>query len=127
MERMAWKLFYDGGCNLCHASKLRVERWAEKRNFPLEVEILQSEEGIQKGYSNAMVLETRRGAFFGADAWLEIMRIAPLYLRWVYPLGKVPGVRQLLKWGYGVVARYRYRWFGTRACPIPASKPASRV
>lgn len=124
---MAWKLFYDGGCNLCHTSKLRVETWARRRNFPLDLEILQSEEGIAKGYGAAMVLETERGVFVAADAWLEIMRIAPWYLRWIQWLGKVPLVRPMMAWGYSVVAKYRYRWFGTRACPLPSSKPPSRV
>jgi predicted DCC family thiol-disulfide oxidoreductase YuxK len=124
---MPWKLFYDGGCNLCHSSKLRVAKWAAKRNFPLELEILQSEEGLRKGYGSAMVLETERGVFQAEHAWLEIMLIAPWYLRWVHWLGKVPLIRPALAWGYRVVAKYRYRWFGTRACPVPSSKPPSRV
>ena len=115
---MGWKLFYDGGCNLCHASQLRVERWAKKRNFPLEVEILQSDEGIAKGYGDAMVLETERGALYAADAWLEIMKIAPWPLRWLHGLGKVPLIRPVLAWGYRVVAKYRYRWFGRRTCAL---------
>lgn len=116
---MAWTLYYDGGCNLCHASKLRVERWAERAKLPLHVDILQSPEAIEKGYGSAMVLEVDGEPLYGADAWLAMMQIAPWYLRWVGWLGLVPGVRQLMKAGYGVVARYRYRWFGTRACPLP--------
>ncbi len=114
-----WKLFYDGGCNLCHVSKLRVEKWAEHAHVPLDVEILQSDEGIQKGYGDAMVLETDSGPLFGADAWLALLQISPWYLRPLYGLGKLPLVRPVMKWAYGVVARYRYRWFGTRECQIP--------
>lgn len=120
---MRWKLFYDGGCNLCHVSKLRVEKWAERKRFPLDVEIVQSEEGVRKGYGSAMVLETEDGALFGADAWLELMKLAPWHMNWLHYLGHFPGMRSLLKWGYGIVAKYRYKWFGTRACPIPTMKP----
>lgn len=119
---MAWKLFYDGGCNLCHSSKLRVERWAERRAVPLQVDVLQSDEGIAKGYGKAMVLETERGPLFAADAWLELMRIAPWYLRWIHGLARVQFLKPLLSWGYGVVERNRYRWFGTRTCQVPVKK-----
>ncbi len=119
MLRMTWKLFYDGGCNLCHSSKLRVEKWAAKRGIPLDVEILQSDEGVAKGYGNAMVLETERGPLFAAEAWMEIMKIAPWYLQWLTLLTRIVFLRPLLKWGYGVVERNRFRWFGKRTCPIP--------
>lgn len=120
---MAWTLYYDGGCNLCHASKLRVERWAESRGFPLHVDILQSPEAMEKGYGDAMVLEIDGKPHFGADAWLETMRLAPWYLRWIGTVCRVPGIRQLASFGYGVVARFRYKLFGTRACPLPGSRP----
>lgn len=122
MEMMPWTLYYDGGCNLCHASKLRVERWAERQGRPLSVDILQSDEAIAKGYGDAMVVEADGQVYQGAPAWLKLMELAPLGLRWIAWLAKVPGVRQLMIWGYGVVARYRYRWFGRRACPIPSQK-----
>lgn len=119
---MAWKLYYDGGCNLCHASKLRVERWAERAGVPLEVEILQSEEAQKKNYGQAMVLEADR-VYQAEDAWLKLMLIAPWGLRWIGWLGRLPGFRTLLAWGYRIVAKYRYRWFGTRACPMPNRPP----
>jgi len=119
---MLWKLYYDGGCNLCHASQLRAERWAQKFGQPLEVDILQSPEAIEKGYSgDAMVLEAER-TYIGPEAWMKLLTIAPWYLRWLGWLGKYFPVRPILRWGYGVVARYRFKWFGTRACPVPGVK-----
>jgi predicted DCC family thiol-disulfide oxidoreductase YuxK len=116
---MQWKLYYDGGCNLCHGSKTRAEAWAERAGQALEAVPLQSPEALEKGYAGAeMVLEAER-TYFAADAWLALLRIAPWYLRWVAWLGVVPGFRQLLQVGYRIVARYRHRWFGRRACPIP--------
>ncbi len=119
--RMVWKLFYDGGCNLCHVSKLRAERWAERAGQPMEVDILQSHYAIEQGYGDAMVLEADR-VYQGAEAWMKIMTISPWYLRWLGWLGQFWPFHPILKWGYGVVAKYRYRWFGTRACPIPGAK-----
>jgi predicted DCC family thiol-disulfide oxidoreductase YuxK len=123
---MVWKLFYDGGCNLCHTSKLKVEKWAAKAHQSLEVDILQSDEAINKGYPmDGMVLEVGDQVYYGADAWFILMKIAPWYLRGFALMRYTPFTRWLGRWGYGVVAKYRYKWFGTRACPIPKSKNGS--
>lgn len=120
----SWKLFYDGGCNLCHASQLKAEIWAKRAGQPLQVEVLQSPEAIQKGYSADMVLEADR-VYRGADAWLKLLEIAPWYLRWAAWMAKVPPLRAVMAMGYRVVARYRHKWFGTRTCAIPTSPPRS--
>jgi predicted DCC family thiol-disulfide oxidoreductase YuxK len=109
-----WKLFYDGGCNLCHVSQLRLEKWAESAGQAVSVEILQSPEAIEKGYGEGMVLEVDGKAFIGSEAWLRTQSVWPWYLK---PLVIVP--KPILRWGYGVVARFRYRLFGRRSCPIP--------
>lgn len=119
MER--WKLFYDGGCNLCHTSKLKAEKWAENYGQPLDVDLLQSDEAIEKGYSNGlMVLEVDGKPIYGADAWLYIMKVAPWYLQPIAWMHFTPPTRWLAKFGYGIVARVRYKLFGTRACPLPS-------
>lgn len=114
---MTWKLFYDGGCNLCHRSKLRVENWAERAGQELQVDVLQSEEGLAKGYGAAMVLEADR-VYTGADAWIKLMQIAPWHLRWIGWLGAIWPFRMVMRWGYSIVDRFRYKWFGTRECKI---------
>jgi predicted DCC family thiol-disulfide oxidoreductase YuxK len=122
---MTWKLFYDGGCNLCHASKLRAERWAEARGQSMEVDILQNDEARSKGSGTAMVLEADGQVYSGADAWLRLMSIAPWYLRWIGWCRLTPPTRWLASALYRIVAHYRYKWFGTRACPLP-SGPAAK-
>lgn len=115
-----WRLFYDGGCNLCHVSKLRVEQWAERAGQELVAVPIQSPAGMERGYDlNSMVLETNGEVLHGADAWLKLLTISPWYLRPVSWIARVPIFRPLLKWGYGVVAKYRLKWFGSRACQIP--------
>ena len=118
-----WTLYYDGGCNLCHTSQLTVEKWALRAKQPLYVDVLQSEAGIAKNYGQAMVLEIDGKPYFGADAWLQTMRIAPWYMRWVSLVRFVPPFRWLAYVGYGIVAKYRLKWFGTRECQLPA-RPA---
>ncbi len=116
---MTWKLYYDGECNLCHGSQLRVVKWALAHGQLIETEVLQSGEAAEKGYGpDAMVLEAER-VYKAEAAWLRLMLVAPWYVRWVGWLGLVPGVRHVLALGYRIVARYRKRWFGTRTCPLP--------
>lgn len=118
----AWRLFYDGTCNLCHGSQLRVVRWAARSGQSVETEVLQSPEAEGKGYGDAMALEADGRVYLAADAWLRLMRVAPWGLRWVGWLGQVPGFRQLLGLGYAIVAANRKRWFGQRACPLPTAR-----
>ena len=116
-----WTLFYDGGCNLCHTSKLRMETWAERAKQPLRATPLQSDEGVEKGCAlEEMVLEKEGQTYRGADAWLEMMAVAPWYLRWFYSLRKIGFMRALLIAGYRFVAKNRIKWFGSRECKLPA-------
>lgn len=118
-----WILYYDGGCNLCHTSQLRLEKWAAKHSQPLHVDVLQSEEAIRKGYGmDGMVLEVDGHPYMGYEGWLEALAVAPWPLRWIYPLRNLSFVRWISKVGYGIVAKYRLKWFGTRACQIPERK-----
>jgi predicted DCC family thiol-disulfide oxidoreductase YuxK len=118
-----WTLYYDGGCNLCHTSQLTLEKWAKRAGQPLHVDVLQSEEGLKKGYTmEGLVLEINGQPHVGYDGWLESMKVAPWWGRWVYHLRNNKAARRIAKYCYGVVAKYRHKWFGTRACQIPTSK-----
>lgn len=93
----------------------------------MDVDILQSDEAIGKGYQgDVMVLEADGQVFYGADAWLKVMTIAPWYLRWLSWGRYTLPTRWLSRLVYGIVARIRYKLFGTRACPIPGAKPMPR-
>lgn len=114
-----WTLYYDGGCNLCHASQIRAVRWAQRAGQALNAVPLQSVEAAAKGYTlDGMVLERDGSVYKASRAWIELLAIAPWYLRWIHWVGKVPGIRSILSWGYGIVAKYRLKWFGTRECSI---------
>lgn len=118
-----WTLYYDGGCNLCHASQLRIERWAEKAGQPLHVDILQSDEAINKGYTlEGLVLEIDGQPHIGYDGWIESMKVAPWWGRWIYSLRKIRPARWFFKVVYAIVAKLRYILFGRRACQLPQPK-----
>lgn len=114
-----WRLYYDGECNLCHSSQLRVVRWARAAGQPLETEILQSPEAEAKGYSGAMTLEADGEVLFAEQAWLRLARLAPGFVGWVAPLLAFPWLRPIVRFGYRTVERNRFRWFGKRTCEIP--------
>jgi predicted DCC family thiol-disulfide oxidoreductase YuxK len=121
-----WSLFYDGGCNLCHSTQLRLEKWAKKHSQPMKVDILQCDEAIQKGYSlEGMVLEVDGKPLKGYEAWLHSMKVAPWGLRWIHALRNISAFRFLARTGYQIVAKYRIKWFGSRACSIPSHKSVS--
>jgi predicted DCC family thiol-disulfide oxidoreductase YuxK len=109
-----WKLFYDGTCNLCHASMKRVRSWARARNFPLDVHTLQSPQAKEKGYSDQMVLEADGRVYVAGDAWLRVMAIAPWYLRWISWMRLTPMTGWIAKGFYSLIARTRFLWAGKR-------------
>ena len=117
---MTWNLYYDGGCNLCHKSKLRAERWAERAGQPLHVEVLQSEEAVAKGYDqDNMVLEADGKVYKRGDAGLRILSIAPWHLKWLSWFRLTPPTRAIARFFYDLVANNRHRFWGKRSCDLP--------
>lgn len=120
---MEWTLYYDGGCNLCHTSQLRAEKWARAHGQPFRAEVLLSDEAIAKGFaSDAMVLEADGKTLYGPAAWLKILTVAPWYLRWLSAMRLTAPTRWLAGVGYSVVANLRYRLYGRRTCELPSAK-----
>ena len=119
----AWKLYYDGECNLCHASQLRAVRWAKQAGQPMDVELLQSPEAQAKGYGKHIVLEADGRVYFGGDAWLRALRLAPAPLRWISLGSKTALTRAIVAVVYACVAKVRRRLMGKRSCPLPGNTP----
>lgn len=109
-----WVVYYDGQCNLCHASAKTIKGWARDRNKPLETHTLQSPGAKAKGYGEKMVLETPQKTYYAGDAWLKVMELAPWHLRWISWLNNFGPTRWLAKLFYGFIANTRYFWFGKR-------------
>jgi predicted DCC family thiol-disulfide oxidoreductase YuxK len=115
-------LFYDGSCNLCHASQKQVRSWAEAVGQPLRIEILQGEEAKQKGYQSHLVLEADGKVYMAAEAWLRVMAIAPWYWRWISWARFNPVTKWLAVTFYNFVANNRHKFLGRRipGIPLPA-------
>jgi hypothetical protein len=63
--------------------------------------------------------DLRAGAIASSSSHLLFWRVTGMVL-WVTP-------RPLRDWGYGVVARHRYRWFGRfENCPLPTEETRAR-
>jgi predicted DCC family thiol-disulfide oxidoreductase YuxK len=118
-----WHLYYDGGCNLCNKSKLVYEKWAQKAGIPFIAEPLMSTSGLEKGFTGDQMILERDGVQYSAsNAWLELMRLAPWYLRWIYWTRNAPILRPIYKFFYNKVAHNRIKWFGSASCEIPRQK-----
>ena len=130
-------LLYDGVCALCNGLVtllLRLDKLEKLRYAPLQsslgVEILArfSQHGLPDGV--VLVTDTltpSQRLYLRSDAVAAALQL--LSTPWRL-LGKaltlVP--RSLREWGYGIVARLRYRIFGRyRTCPIPAPNQRSRL
>jgi predicted DCC family thiol-disulfide oxidoreductase YuxK len=119
-------LFYDGHCGLCHRAVrfvLRHDRSGRRFRFaPLQGATFQSlvPAGAQAGLPDSLVMLTQDGILLvRASAFLHILR--RLGGRWgtlASVLSVVP--RPLRDVIYNLVARIRYRVFGTRLdlCPV---------
>ena len=128
-------LFYDGHCGLCHRAVrfvLRHDRSGSRFRFaPLQGATFQSlvPAGAQAGLPDSVVLLTQDGILLvRSNAFLHILR--RLGGRWgtlASVLAVVP--RPLRDVIYNLVARIRYRVFGTRLdlCPVVPRKLRARL
>lgn len=118
-------LIYDGECRLCVAAKEGLERLrtsgrAKRAGLPpLRFVPYQSEEAArrlgdvyQPGRPDVAFLIDQEGIRRGLDAFLPFLPGLPggRLFAWV---AQVPLLRPLTYLLYKVVARNRYRWFGT--------------
>jgi predicted DCC family thiol-disulfide oxidoreductase YuxK len=117
--KTTWTLFYDGTCNFCHSSQQRVAGWARASGQPLQVETLQGDAALSRGYSDQMILEAEGRVYRAGEAWLKAMEIAPWYLRWVSWARLTRPTKALALAVYNFIARNRYRIMGRRN-PAPS-------
>lgn len=114
----ALTLFYDGRCRLClrtvdALSKLRLK--AELRMIPLQQATdEQLPAGIRREelLTELHVVDGSGQLYRGADAIARILREAR-GLSWLAGLSRLPLLRPLVRAGYRLIAKHRYRLFGT--------------
>ena len=117
-------VLFDGVCRLCDGwVRFVLRRDSGERFFfaPLQSELGQEALryfGLPPDRLDTVVVVEGDRCSTRSDAVLRIFR----HLRAPWPLLSVGVVvpRFLRDWAYGVVARYRYRWFGKReSCALP--------
>lgn len=123
-------IFFDGVCNLCNFSVQTVIRFDKKNNFYFAA--LQSKFATQffaaqkfSPKSDSIIywdgnnISERSTAALKISGHLSFPANLLLFF-WIFP-------RPVRDWGYNMIARYRYKWFGRReSCMIPTPELKSR-
>jgi predicted DCC family thiol-disulfide oxidoreductase YuxK len=118
-------LIYDGNCRLCVSIKEKLEKITTgQAESDVRFVAYQSEAAKRILGSNyrfdrpdaAFLIGPSGEVFQGFQAFLPFIPNLPggkLLLWWL----RFPSARRLAEWGYGMIARHRYRWFGEADLP----------
>ena len=113
-------LVYDGECRLCVSTKQKLEELGiGQTESDVRFLAYQSETAKRMLGSNyrpgrpdvAFLIRPSGEVIQGLEAFLPLIPILPggkLLLWWL----RFPSAKRLAQWGYRMVARHRYRWFG---------------
>jgi len=113
-------LIYDGECRLCVSTKLALERRGVDHTRTGIRFVAYQSEAARIALGQRYRVDRPEAAFFiqpsgkvlqGLDAFSPLLPHLPggMLVQWGLRIGTV---RQLAEWGYRLIARYRYRWFG---------------
>ena len=118
-------ILFDGVCNLCTSTIQFIIKRDPQGYFTfasLQSEIgrqLLEEHGLQPDALDTFVLVEGSRCFTRSDAALRIAQHLSGGWSLVRVLSLIP--KPVRDWGYTVLARYRYRWFGTHeTCMVPS-------
>ena len=122
-------VFFDGVCGLCNSSVntlLRIDLHARLKFAPLQGETARALLSEDQRDLNSLVLMDHAGVWRSSTAVVRILGHlgglwpVPAAALWLIP-------KPIRNWGYGFIARHRYRWFGqTEACRMPRPGEAAR-
>ncbi|MGZ8405500.1 MAG: thiol-disulfide oxidoreductase DCC family protein [Nitrospira sp.] len=126
LPEQACLLLYDGECRLCIFAKAQIDQLRVGRQSGTGVRFLtyQSDEAklaLGREYrpgrpETAFLIRPSGEVIKGLDAFLPLVPNFPggkLLLWW---LG-FPSAKRLAEWGYRMIARHRYQWFGEAKPP----------
>jgi predicted DCC family thiol-disulfide oxidoreductase YuxK len=120
-------LLYDGECRLCVFTKAKLDQLlVGQAGTGVRFLAYQSDEArmaLGRDYRSgrpdmAFLIRPSGEILQGLDAFLPLIPNLPggkLLLWWL----RLPAAKRLAEWGYRIVARHRYQWFGE-------AKPPSR-
>jgi len=128
LSRQVCLLVYDGECRLCVFTKQKLEELGiGQAESDVRFLAYQSEAAKRLLGSNyrsgrpdtAFLIQSSGEVFQGLEAFLTLIPNLPggkLLLWWL----RFSFAKRLAEWGYRMVARHRYRWFGE-------AEPSSRL
>jgi predicted DCC family thiol-disulfide oxidoreductase YuxK len=123
-------IFFDGECGLCNRwvdFVLVRDRRQVFRFAALQGETARRRLQLSEGQSlNSVVLLDTNGEHRKSDAVARMLiRIGGVWSIPGWLLRMVP--RPIRNWGYDLVARHRYKWFGRKqSCRLPTADERSR-
>lgn len=124
-------VLFDGVCNLCNGwvdFVIRHDGGAGFRFAPLQSGVagrLLEDSMLAADPGDSVVLMDESGTWTESTAALRVLRRLRFPYRLFYGFVVIP--RPLRDWGYRVVARNRYRWFGRRdTCRVPTPEEGER-
>jgi predicted DCC family thiol-disulfide oxidoreductase YuxK len=108
-------VLYDGTCNLCRASVLRVRRMDPRARIDLldlhdaSMATRFPQVNIDEAMRLMQAVDPRGHVYSGADAWARIGLALPGWklIAWLL---LVPGIHFIAQRVYAWIARNRYRW-----------------
>jgi predicted DCC family thiol-disulfide oxidoreductase YuxK len=118
-------LVYDGECRLCVSTKQKLEKLgvgqAESDVRFLAYQSEAAKRILGPNYRSgrpdmAFLIQPSGEVLQGLEAFLPLIYTLPggkLLLWWL----RFPSAKRLAEWGYRMVARHRYRWFGEAKRP----------
>jgi predicted DCC family thiol-disulfide oxidoreductase YuxK len=124
-------ILFDGVCNYCNAMVNFIIKKDKKKLFRFAA--LQSPAGqnllekyyLEKDSFDSFIFISKGNVYQKSTAALMISQYLPWYLKltqlfWIFP-------KFIRDWGYDLVAKNRYKWFGKRnECMIPSADVQSR-
>lgn len=108
-------VLYDGNCAFCSGSADRVRRLDRNHRIALvdlhdpAVPSRFPQVDLEEAMRLIKAVDPQGRVSSGIDAWADICHVLPGWQAAAWLL-KVPGIHTLAGWGYGWIARNRYRW-----------------
>jgi predicted DCC family thiol-disulfide oxidoreductase YuxK len=103
-------VIYDGACKLC---RITIDK-AKKADAAGDLRFVDyTKDPVPPGVDPSAltreihVVDDKGAVHRNADGILEMLAADPKK-RWLVPLGRLPVVRTVLRWGYRLVARFRH-------------------
>jgi len=132
MSKQHWQVqvFFDGDCPLC-IKEINMIRFFDRKNRILFTDLAaQDFQPGEWGKSMQELMDRIHGRLPNGQ-WIEGVEVfrrlyAAIGLGPIVSLTRLPGISQLLDWGYRVFAKNRLKWTGrcqNGVCEVPVRPP----